>query len=149
MKIQVLSIKYKYDHLFCIYCLVFLSNAPFNNISTLSWENGRTSRCYYCEITFIRGVPIFMFFVGRLIGLKISRNLPQGRVYHRSVRCCNPTSKKRGLSWSWSYNSFRCNKCISLLTLCFRVALMVRCTRYTIMLKSLSVTCSRSVIFSR
>jgi hypothetical protein len=63
MKIQVLSIKYKYDHLFCIYCLVFLFNAPFNNISTLSWENGRTSRCYYCEITFIRGVPIFMFFI--------------------------------------------------------------------------------------
>jgi len=67
MKIQVLSIKYKYDHLFGIYCLVFLFNAPFNNISTLSWENGRTSLYYYCQITFIRGVPIFMFFVGRLI----------------------------------------------------------------------------------
>jgi hypothetical protein len=56
-------------------------------------------------------------------------------------------------SWSWSYGSciynYLCNRCLSPLKLWVWIPLMVRCTRYNIMWLSLSVTCDRSVVFSR
>jgi hypothetical protein len=56
-------------------------------------------------------------------------------------------------SWSWSYGSwiynYLCHQCLSPLTLWVRILRMVRCTLYTIMWLSLSVTCGRSVVFSR
>jgi len=58
----------------------------------------------------------------------------------------------RGSSWSWSYGSwiytYLCNQSISPLTFWVRTSLKARCTRYNIMLKSLPVTCDRSVVFS-
>jgi hypothetical protein len=42
-----------------------------------------------------------------------------------------------GTSWSWSYGSwicsYLCNQYLSPLTLCVRIPLMARCTRYNIM----------------
>jgi hypothetical protein len=58
----------------------------------------------------------------------------------------------KGLSWSWSYCSwiynYLCNQCLSLITLWVRIPFMAKCTRYSIMWSSLSVTCDRSVVFS-
>jgi hypothetical protein len=43
---------------------------------------------------------------------------------------------------------YLCNQCLSPLKLWDRIPLMVRCTWYNIVWKSLSVTCGRSVVFS-
>ena len=55
-------------------------------------------------------------------------------------------------SWSWLYGSwiynYLCNQCLSPLKLWVWIPLMVKCTRYNIMWKSLSVTCDGSVVFS-
>jgi len=56
-------------------------------------------------------------------------------------------------SWSWSYGSwiynYPCNQCLSPLKLWVWIPLMMRCTQYNILWCSLSVTCDRSVVFSR
>ena len=49
---------------------------------------------------------------------------------------------------SWIYN-YLCNQCLSPLKLWVRTPFMARCTRYSIMWSSLSVTCDRSVVFFR
>jgi hypothetical protein len=58
----------------------------------------------------------------------------------------------KGPSWSWSYGSwiynYLCNHCLSSLRFWVRVPLMARCTRYSIMWWSLTVTFSTSVVFS-
>ena len=58
-----------------------------------------------------------------------------------------------GTSWSWSHGSwiynYLCNQSLSPLKLWARTPFMARCTRYNIMWQSLSVTCDRSVVFSR
>ena len=48
---------------------------------------------------------------------------------------------------SWIYN-YLCNQCLSPPRVRVQIPLMVRCTQYHIMWKSLSVTCDRSVVFS-
>jgi hypothetical protein len=48
---------------------------------------------------------------------------------------------------SWTYH-YLCNQCLSPLKLRVRIPLMGRCTRYNIMLQSLSATCNRLVVFS-
>jgi len=57
-----------------------------------------------------------------------------------------------GLSWSWSFGSwiysYLCNQFLSPLKLWLRIPCIGRCTRYNIVWSSLSVTCSRSVVFS-
>jgi hypothetical protein len=57
------------------------------------------------------------------------------------------------MSWPWSYGSwiynYLFNQCLSPLTLWVRIWLMARCTRYNIMRQSLSMTCDRSVAFSK
>jgi hypothetical protein len=54
-------------------------------------------------------------------------------------------------SWSGSYGNwiynYLCNQCLSPLTLWIRIQIMARCTRYNIMLSSLTGTCDRSVVF--
>jgi hypothetical protein len=55
--------------------------------------------------------------------------------------------------WSWSYGSwiynYLCNQCLSpQLKMWVRITLMARCTRYSFMWSSLSVTYDRSVVFS-
>ena len=59
----------------------------------------------------------------------------------------------QGPSWSWLYSSliynYLCNQCLSSLILWVLTPFMVRCTRYSIMWYSLSVTCDRLVVFSR
>ena len=58
-----------------------------------------------------------------------------------------------GPSWLWSYGSwiynYLCNQCLSPLKLWVRTLFMARCTWYNIRWSSLSVTCDRSVVFSR
>jgi hypothetical protein len=58
----------------------------------------------------------------------------------------------KGSSWSWSHGcwiyNYLCNQSLSPLRLWVRVPIIARCTRYNIMLLSLSVTCGRSVVFS-
>jgi hypothetical protein len=63
------------------------------------------------------------------------------------------TARHMGSLLSWSYGSwiysYLCNQCLLPLTLWVRIPLMARCTRYNIMWSRLSVTCDRSVVFSR
>ena len=60
---------------------------------------------------------------------------------------------RKGLSWSWSYGSwiynYLCDQCLPPLKLWVRTPFKARCTRYNIMWYSLSVTCGRSMVFSR
>jgi hypothetical protein len=55
-------------------------------------------------------------------------------------------------SWSWSYGSwiynYLCYQWLSPLKLRVQILLMARCTQYNIIWKSLSVTCSMSVVFT-
>ena len=57
-----------------------------------------------------------------------------------------------GPSWSWLCGSwiynYLCNQCLSPLTW-VRTPFMARCTQYNIIWSSLSVTCGRSMAFSR
>jgi len=59
----------------------------------------------------------------------------------------------RGPSWSWSYGSwiynYLCNLCPSPLKVRVRIPFIAICTRYNIMWYNMSVTCDRSVVFSR
>ena len=54
--------------------------------------------------------------------------------------------------WSWSYGSsmynYICNQCLSLLTWVL-IPFLARCTLCNIMWKRVSVTCERSMVFSR
>ena len=45
-------------------------------------------------------------------------------------------------------SNYLCNECLSSLTLGVRILIMARCTRYNIMLKRLSLICTRSIGFS-
>ena len=60
-------------------------------------------------------------------------------------------SRSLGPSWSWSYGrwiySYLCNHCLSPLTVFSSNPTQARCTRCNIMWSSLSVNCSRSVVF--
>jgi hypothetical protein len=57
----------------------------------------------------------------------------------------------QGPSWLWSHSSwiynYQCNQCLPTNVVSSNPA-QARCTRYNIMWSSLSVTCSRSVVFS-
>jgi hypothetical protein len=57
------------------------------------------------------------------------------------------------VSWSWLYgswiNDYLCNRCLSPLKLWVWIPHMARCTRYNFRRYSLSVTCDRSMVFSR
>jgi hypothetical protein len=48
---------------------------------------------------------------------------------------------------SWIYN-YLCDQCLSYLKLWVRIPLKAKCTRYSFMWSSFSVTCCRSLIFS-
>ena len=48
---------------------------------------------------------------------------------------------------SWIYN-YLCHQCLSYLKLWVRIPLKAKCTRYSFMWSSFSVTCCRSLIFS-
>ena len=66
---------------------------------------------------------------------------------------CHYSKYISGSSWLWSYGSwiynYLCNQFQSPLKLWVQIPLMARCTQYNIMWLSLSVTCGRSVVFSR
>jgi hypothetical protein len=70
------------------------------------------------------------------------------------VRCTKSTEYKyfepkirHVTTYIASYGNWICNQCLSQLTLCVRIPLMVRCARYNIMWWSLSVTYDRSMVF--
>jgi hypothetical protein len=74
---------------------------------------------------------------------------------HRSISFAHrqpPVSTFGGASGSWSYAywiyNYLCNQCLSPLKSEVWILLTVRCTRYNIMWKSLSVTWDKSVVFS-